>query len=36
MYAGDHKMVQAPHTGGVVETSPVSRSGYAGARRYLR
>ena len=36
MYAGRNRMVQAPHTGGVVETVPVTRFGYAGARRYLR
>lgn len=35
MYAGRHRMVQAPHTGASVETVPVTLAGYAGARRYL-
>lgn len=35
MYAGNHQMVQAPHTGASVETVPVSLDEYAGARRYL-
>ena len=35
MYAGNGKIVQSPHTGGVVETVPVYWDGYAGARRYL-
>lgn len=35
MYAGNGKVVQSPHTGGVVETVPVYWNEYAGARRYL-
>ena len=35
LYAGRHRMVQAPHTGAAVETVPVTLAGYAGARRYL-
>ena len=35
MYAGNHQMVQAPHTGASVETVPVTLDEYAGARRYL-
>ncbi len=35
MYAGRHRMVQAPHTGSAVQTVPASRVGFAGARRYL-
>lgn len=35
MYAGDGRMVQAPHTGASVETVPVSKVGYYGGRRYL-
>lgn len=36
MYAGHGEIVQAPHTGSVVETVPVYWDEYAGARRYLR
>jgi cell wall-associated NlpC family hydrolase len=36
MYAGGGRVVQAPRTGGVVETVPAYWNGYAGARRYLR
>ena len=36
MYAGGGRMVHAPHTGSSVQTVPVTRAGYAGARRYLR
>jgi len=36
MYAGGRLIVQAPHTGAVVETVPLSFFEYAGARRYLR
>jgi cell wall-associated NlpC family hydrolase len=36
MYAGNGLMVQAPHTGSYVETVPVAKAEYAGARSYLR
>ena len=35
MYAGNGRMVHAPHTGASVETVPVTKAGYVGARRYL-
>lgn len=35
MYAGNDRMVEAPHTGAVVRTVPVRSSEYFGARRYL-
>jgi cell wall-associated NlpC family hydrolase len=36
MYAGDGLMVHAPRTGSTVETIPVAKAEYAGARSYLR
>lgn len=33
LYVGDGQMVEAPHTGGVVQVSSVDRAGYAGAVR---
>jgi cell wall-associated NlpC family hydrolase len=33
MYIGNGLMVEAPHTGAVVHTSPIWRPGYAGAVR---
>jgi cell wall-associated NlpC family hydrolase len=35
MYAGSGRMVQAPHTGSSVQTVPVTKVEYFGARRYL-
>jgi len=35
MYAGNGRMVEAPHTGAVVGTVPVRSSEWFGARRYL-
>ena len=35
MYAGDGRMVEAPHTGAKVRTVPVRSFEYFGARRYL-
>ncbi len=35
MYAGNGRMVEAPHTGSVVRTVPVRGTEYFGARRYL-
>ena len=35
MYAGNGRMIEAPHTGSVVRTVPVRSTEYFGARRYL-